>query len=68
MVGVERVSGESGIIASKRVKSEGGDGGVMAGGVLGGGVHGDGVSGISGVAGLERERGEKFALILWFSQ
>jgi hypothetical protein len=54
VVGVDRVSGVSGIIASERVESEGRDGGVMAGGVLGGGMLDDSVSGISGLAGLER--------------
>jgi hypothetical protein len=64
VVGVKRISGVSGIIASERVMGEGGDGGVKAGGVPGGGMHGDGVSGISGVSGVAwLERGERKNLL-----
>ncbi len=52
VVGVERMSGVMGIVASDRVYGDAGDGGVSAGGVFGGGVHGDGTSGISDVVGV----------------
>jgi hypothetical protein len=52
VVGVERMSGVTGIVASDRVNGDAGDGGVSAGGVFDGGVHGDGTTGISDVFGV----------------
>jgi hypothetical protein len=52
MVGVEKMTGVTGINASDCVQGDDGDGGVKAGGVFGGGVHGEGTSGISGVSGV----------------
>jgi hypothetical protein len=52
MVGVEKMTGVTGIIASGCVQGDDGDGGVNAGGVKAGGVHGEGTSGISGVLGV----------------
>ncbi len=57
MVGVEKMTGVLGIIASGCVQSDDGDGSVKAGsvkagGVFVGGVHGEGTSGISGVFGV----------------
>jgi hypothetical protein len=52
VVGVERMSGVTGIVASDRVNGDAGYGGVSAGGVFDGGVHGDGTSGISDAFGV----------------
>ncbi len=56
MVGVERMTGLTGIVSSDRVWGDAGDGGVS-----GGGVHVDGTSGISGVFGVGwlEESGER---------
>jgi hypothetical protein len=52
VVGVEKMTGVTGIIASGCVQGNDGDGGVKAGGVFVGGVHGEGTSGISVVFGV----------------
>jgi hypothetical protein len=64
VVGVERMSGVTGIVASDRVNGDAGDGGVSAGGVIDGGVHGDGTTGKSGVFGVGwLESGERRSLL-----